>query len=81
MSHLLYADDLVHLEANGDDLQKSLDVVGSWCDANSLIINNNKSGVLHVRPKKVPRTTKVFTINGLPVEIRDSYTSLGIPIT
>ena len=49
------------MEANGEDLQKNLDVVGSWCDANSLIINNNnKSGVLHVRPKKELRTTQVI---------------------
>ena len=29
MSHLLYANDLAPIEANGEDLQKSLDVVGS----------------------------------------------------
>ena len=51
------------MEANGEDpdLQKSLDVVGSWCDANSLIINNNKSGILHVRPKKKLRTPPKYS--------------------
>ena len=54
--HLLYADDLVLIESSEEDLQKSLNLVGDWCEANALVVNNSKSGVLHVRPRKKQRT-------------------------
>ena len=50
IAHLLYADDLVLIESSEEDLQKNLDLVGDWCEANALVAKNPKSGVLHVRP-------------------------------
>ena len=33
----------------------SLGLVGEWYEANDLVVNNLKSGVLHVRPRRKQR--------------------------
>ena len=73
IAHLLYADDLALIESSEEDLQKSLNLVGDWCEANALVVNNSKSGVLHVRPRKKQRTNSRFTIKGCSVEVVERY--------
>ena len=51
ISTLVYADDIILLTEKGQDLQKLLDVVHTWCSEWGLGINTKKSNVLHFRKK------------------------------
>ncbi len=46
---LLYADDCVLLSENAEGLQKSLDLLGQYCDEQKLVVNLKKSNVLVFR--------------------------------
>ena len=46
---LLYADDVVSLCENESDLQKILDVLSIWCNTNDLVVNLDKSKIVHFR--------------------------------
>jgi hypothetical protein len=46
---LLYADDVVSLCENESDLQKILDVLSTWCNTNDLVVNLDKSKIVHFR--------------------------------
>jgi hypothetical protein len=53
---LCYADDLVLIAENEQDLQCMLDVLSQWCTSNSMVVNANKSNIVHFRPNSVPRS-------------------------
>ena len=58
------------------------DLGGDWCEVlNALVVNNSKSGVLHVRPRRKQRNNSRFTIKGCSVEVVERYNYLGLPIT
>ena len=46
---LLYADDVVFLCENESELQKCLDVLSTWCNTNDLVVNLDKSKIVHFR--------------------------------
>jgi hypothetical protein len=46
---LLYADDVVSLCENESDLQKILAVLSTWCNTNDLVVNLDKSKIVHFR--------------------------------
>ncbi len=52
---LLYADDIVLLANNPQDLQKISDGLCVWCKKWKLIVNESKSTVVHFRGKRVKR--------------------------
>ena len=61
-----YADDtaivISHrcIDSANQILQEELDRIGRWCHDNGLILNANKTKILHIRPKHVPQTTATF---------------------
>ena len=50
ISILLYADDVVLLAENEDDLQHMLNILSQWCNRNNMIVNCSKSNIVHFRP-------------------------------
>ena len=61
VSILLYADDIVLLAENENDLQSMLNLLDTWCSSNHLKINPTKSQIIHFRPKSTPKTNFTFT--------------------
>ena len=57
---LLYADDIVLLSENENDLQFMLNELDSWCTLNDMSINVNKSNIVHFRLCSIPITEFVF---------------------
>jgi len=47
ISHLFYADDLVLIAENEEDLQHLLTLLSKWCDINNMNINTDKSKIMH----------------------------------
>ena len=54
---LLYADDVVLIADNADDLQCIFEMLNNWYLANRMTVNASKSNVVHFRPNSVSRTS------------------------
>ena len=78
ISILAYADDLVLISENEENLQCLLDIVSQWCRKWRLSINNAKSGVIHFRGNRVKQTTSKFLLAGREVNIVPEYKYLGV---
>ena len=80
VSILLYADDVVLMADNAQDLQNMLDLLNDWCLANKMSVNASKSNVIHFRPKSIPRVEFSFTCGAQNILIVDKHTYLGITL-
>ena len=50
----MFADDIVLMAENEDDLQCLIDAVNEWCVNNHMVMNTSKTKVMHLhRPSKV----------------------------
>lgn len=81
ISLLLYADDLVLIAENEEDLQHMLHELGDWCSANSMHINTTKSNVVHFRPPSVQQTDYTFTCGDDTIDKVDRYAYLGLTLS
>ena len=75
---LLYADDVVFLCENEDDLQEMLYALESWCYSNKINVNLEKSKIVHFRTQSGTRSNFPFIFNGKEVDIASKYTYLGL---
>ena len=57
---LAYADDVVLLTTNPQDLQSLMNNVDSWCTRNDIEINIEKTKVMHVRCKRHKQSPTIF---------------------
>ena len=78
---LLYADDIVLMAENENDLQVLLNVLSKWCATNCLNVNLDKSKIVHFRNPSVKLTSNIFTFNDNVVQIVSSYQYLGLLLT
>jgi hypothetical protein len=75
---LFYADDILLLSENEQDMQDMLDYVHEWCRKWRLIINIEKSKVVHFRNKGKNRSNFQFRIGDCFVLFTDMYKYLGV---
>ena len=75
---LMYADDLVILARNERDLQSMLDVIYEWCEKWKIIINSEKSQVVHFRSKSVDKTSVNFYVGNNCLKVVEQYKYLGL---
>ncbi|XP_063415978.1 uncharacterized protein LOC134697626 [Mytilus trossulus] len=78
---LLYADDVILMAENEEDLQKMLNVLNTWCLNNELTVNINKSKIMHFRNPAVLQTKCIFSIGGNSIECVKCYQYLGLLLT
>ena len=78
---LMYADDLILLGENENDLQSLLDVLYKWCDNWNVQVNCEKSAVIHFRPHSKTQTTHSFTCGNNDINVLNSYKYLGLILT
>ncbi len=78
ISVLAYADDLVLIAENENDLQRLITSLQNWCHKWRLSVNIDKTKAMHFRNKNEPVTNFVFKINNLPLECVNEYKYLGI---
>ena len=81
VSILLYADDIVLLSDDEDNLQFMLNELNNWCALNDMSININKSNIVHFRPCCIPRTKFVFKCGINDINLSESYVYLGLTLT
>ena len=63
ISILLYADDIIVLAETEDNLQSMLNQLSAWCNKWRMLINTDKSQIIHFRPKRHKQTKFKFTVN------------------
>ena len=78
VSILVYADDVLLLTENEEDLQTLLNLVHTWTKENHMKVNCSKSNIVHFRPKSFLRTRKVFKCGDEDVNVIDKYVYLGL---
>ncbi len=80
VSVLAFADDIVLLAENPEDLQKLIRIVYKWSSKWRFIINPEKSQIVHYRNAPKARTSYDFKLheNGPNLQIVDSYKYLGV---
>ena len=77
---LLYADDIVLLAKNEEDLQFLLNLVETWCKKWRLEVNLTKTNILHVRQQRKPQSNFMFLFDRMPVAYCTFYKYLGCTI-
>ena len=75
---LLYADDIVLLAENENDMQYVLDILWKWCEKWRINVNISKSNIMHFRRDQLPRSTFNFKIGTQPLLIVKQYRYLGV---
>ena len=74
---LLYADDIILLTSNENDLQFLLNIVENWCHKWRLEVNLTKTNIMHVRNPRCPQSRFMFLFNYRVVSYCRKYTYLG----
>ena len=77
---LLYADDIIILAETEESLQVMLNELAAWCTKWRMLINSEKSQIIHFRPKRCKKTNYKFTLDLNTLEIVDKYRYLGCTI-
>ena len=78
VSILLYADDIVLIAPNENNLQFMLDYVKDWCKKWRMSVNRDKTQVVHFRPVRTQPTAVQFWFDGETLDTVNSYKYLGI---
>ena len=75
---LAYADDIMLIGEDAWDLQEMLDILNDWCTKWRVMINVNKTKVMHIRKKTVPRCEHVLSAGGIALGYVNQYKYLGV---
>ena len=83
---VLYADDMslcrrITSPVDFNILQSDVDVVNNWVNENHLCLNTTKCKYMLITPKKRPMHPPAILINGMPIDMVDSYKYLGLLIS
>jgi len=78
LSILLYADDIVLLAESEEDLQHMLNVSHEWCKKWRLVVNIDKSKIMHFRKTKKMRSCYNFMLGLYVIEYVQEYKYLGL---
>ena len=81
VSILMYADDIVLIAETETNLQIMLNTLYEWCSTWGLVINNNKSAVVHFRSSSTEITQHKFVCGSEIINIAKSYKYLGVLLT
>ena len=78
--NLLYADDIVLLAENENDLQELINVVSNWCEKWRMEVNLDKTNIMHIRKKSHSQSNFVFLLGFKPIYYCRSYKYLGLTV-
>lgn len=81
ISLLMYADDIALLAANEHSLQCMLQCLNSWCEKWRLVINEEKTKIIHFRNPSSPRSPYKFLCGDSFISYADRYRYLGFWFT
>ena len=73
LSILLYADDIILMAENENNLQSMLNCVYQLCNKWRLAVNEDKIKTMHFRSSRSPRTEFVFKYGAVELDIVKYY--------
>ena len=77
LSVLCYADDIVIITENEDNMQIVLDYIAVWCKKWRMKVNTKKTKVMHIRRKPCKSTQAIFNLDATESELVSKYKYLG----
>ena len=80
LSILMYADDIVLMAENENNLQTMLDFINQWCKKWKLIVNEDKTKIMHFRNNRIQKSQFNFKYGGKNLEYVSHYKYLGFII-
>ena len=80
ISILLFADDIVLLAENEENLQCMISELVKWCSQWRMVVNPEKTEVIHFRKKRIPKTTTTFKLGEITLDVVSFYKYLGCTI-
>ena len=80
VSILIYADDIALIAENEKDLQKMLTKLEEWCTKWQLLLNANKSKIVHFRKKNKQKSNFEFYVGISKLQVVSAYKYLGITL-
>ena len=78
VSILMYADDVALIAEKEGDLQDMLNVMHKWCETWNIVVNADKSQIVHYRKKNATQTMVDFKISNKTLIKVDRYKYLGL---
>ena len=78
VSILLYADDIVLIAPNENCRQKQLNVVNDWYKQWRMVVNQDKSQIVHFRPPRHRVTDRNFTFGNHHLQTVNNYKYSGV---
>ncbi|BHF78868.1 hypothetical protein SprV_0602198500 [Sparganum proliferum] len=75
--HELFADDCALNTTTEGDMQMSMDLFSTTCENFGLIINTEKTMVIHQPPSNAVRSAPQISVNGTQLQAVDNFTYLG----
>ncbi len=78
LSILLYADDIVLIAENEQDLQSMLNITHQWCKKWRLSVNDAKSKIMHFRKSRKLRSSYRFHLGSTNLDYVKEYKYLGL---
>ena len=73
ISIFMYADDILLIAESEDNLQCMLNVLDKWCKKWRMIINMDKTQIIHFRPKCIKCSQTKFKLGTTELQIVDRY--------
>ena len=70
---MLFADDMVVLGKNEDDLQRSLNLLEKYCDKWGLTVNTEKTKIMVFRNMGGLRNNEIWTYKDMPLEVVNDF--------
>ena len=78
ISLLLYADDIVLLAPSEEMLQTQLNFVSDWCTKWKMSVNEEKTQVMHFKPRRYARSNFQWCYGNNQLETVKTYKYLGV---
>ncbi|BHF63611.1 hypothetical protein SprV_0200660500 [Sparganum proliferum] len=74
---ILFADDCALNSTSEGDMQRSMDLFAAACDNFSLVVNTEKTVVVHQPPHDAVYVAPQIKTNGAQLQVQDNFTYLG----
>ena len=77
----MYADDIVLIAENENNLQLLIDILNTWSKHKTLNVNFEKTKIVHFRNPSVPPTNEIFLMGEKQLGVVSKYQYLGLLLT
>jgi hypothetical protein len=77
----MYADDIILLAETEEGLKLMINELHAWCKKWRMVVNIEKTQVIHFRPKRAKKTNSKFCYGNSLLEVVSNYRYLGVIVS